>query len=373
MSSIYIPINSLVLIKEVSLSLLIAALKPAFGLPLFEADTSRVLPSSNGLDSPALLVVDSTKRVFPIYFCGEEVPVDEPRVSRRWLQTLRTYGAQSECLLDLRRRASTFFHVIDPILRKHKIPRDFRFMPLAESALVNDCVSPKGAAGFWQLMPGTARELGLRVDDEVDERNHLQKSTVAACRHLHRLHRRLGSWTLVAAAYNGGMSHVLGKIDQQGHSNYYRLRLHRETSHYLFRILAYKELFTNPRQYNLLISGSTIAQLTKPLPSWRKPLALSKKIKDAPTVELVDDEYADPTWGPRPSTALTKAPSATQQLLARAASATTAPNADLEQPPTSLPIKKLMMGLMVLRFRRPRFLKWKKGQGIRPLHFWDWI
>ena len=353
-----------------------AAVKPSFALPVFGADTSRSLPSSNGLNNPSLLVVDSTKRVFPIYFCGEEVPVEDPRVSRRWLQTLRTYGAQEECLLDLRRRASTFFHIIDPILRKHKIPRDFRFMPLAESELVNDCVSPKGASGYWQIMPGTARELGLIVNGKVDERYDLEKSTVAVCRYLHELYGQLGSWTLVAAAYNGGITHVQNKMQQQGHSNYYRLRLHRETSHYLFRILAYKELFTNPRQYALLLRGSTIEQLIKPLPSWHKPLALPKKIKDAPTIELVDDEYATTAWGPRHNTILTKAPSDTEQLIALAASTKlplNAPDADLEKQNTSIPIKKLMMGLMVLRFRRPRFLNWKKGEGIRPLHFWDWL
>lgn len=353
-----------------------AAIKPAVGLPFFAADTSRSPSLSNGLDNPALLVVDSSKRVFPVYFCGEEVPIDEPRVSRRWLQTLRTYGAQQECLLDLRQKASTFFPIIDPILRKYKIPRDFRFMPLAESALVSSAVSPKGASGYWQLMPGTARDLGLTVNGNLDERYNLQKATVAVCRHLHQLYRQLGSWTLVAAAYNGGITHVKNKIEQQGQSNYYRLRLHRETSHYLFRILAYKELLSNPRQYALQLSSSTIEELIKPLPSWHKPLALPKKIKDAPTVELVDADDADPTWGPRPNTTLTKAPSDTQQLIALAASAEAvpdAPNADLEKQGDHLPIRKLMMGLMVLRFRRPRFLQWKKGEGIRPLHFWDWL
>ncbi|GAB2559423.1 lytic transglycosylase domain-containing protein [Spirosoma areae] len=358
-----------------------AAIKPGIALsipvfPMVGADTSRTLMSSGGLNNPALLVVDSTKRVFPIYFCGEEVPVDEPRVSRRWIQTLRTYGAQEEFLMALRVRASTFFPIIDPILRKYKIPRDFRFMPLAESALVNNSVSYKGASGYWQIMPGTARELGLKVNGEVDERFNLQKSTVAVCRHLHQLYRELGSWTLVAAAYNGGITHVRNKMEQQGHSNYYRLRLHRETSHYLFRILAFKELLSNTRQYALLLHGSTIAQLTKPLPSWHKPLALPKKIKDSPTVELIDEDDTNPTWGPRPNTALTKAPSDTQQLIASAASAEAlpdAPDANLEEQGNHLPIKKLMMGLMVLRFRRPRFLQWKKGEGIRPLHFWDWL
>ncbi len=353
-----------------------AAMKPAVTPPFFGADTSRVLPPSAGLNNPELLVVDSTKRLFPIYFCGEEVPVDDPRVSRRWAQTLRTYGAQPEFLLDLRSRASTFFHIIDPILRKHKIPRDFRFMPLAESALDNNSVSYKGASGYWQLMPGTARELGLKVDGDVDERYNLQKATVAVCRHLHQLYRELGSWTLVAAAYNGGITHVRNKMEQQGQANYYRLRLHRETSHYLFRILAFKELLSNPRQYALLLRGSTIAELTKPLPSWHKPLALPKKIKDAPTIELIDDDNAQPNWGPRPNTALTRTPSDTEQLIAQAALTKAIPNSpisDLEKQGPHFPIKKLMMGLMVLRFRRPRFLQWKKGEGIRPLHFWDWL
>lgn len=353
-----------------------AAAKPVIALPGSVADTSRTLPSSSGLDNPTLLVVDSVRRVFPIYFCGEEVPIDEPRVSRRWLQTLRTYGAQQECLFDMRKRAATFFPVIDPILYKYKIPRDFRFMPLAESALMNDCVSPKGAAGYWQLMPGTARELGLRVDGEVDERNNLVKATTAVCRYLHQLYRELGSWTLVAAAYNGGITHVQNRMEQQGQTNYYRLRLHRETSHYLFRILAYKELLSNPRQYALMLRKSTIAELTRPLPNWSQPLALPKKIKDAPTIELVDEEYAGQPWGPRPNNALTKAPSDTQQLIAMAASAKalpTKPKSDLEEWGGHLPIKKLMMGLTVLRFRRPRFLQWKKGEGLRPLHFWDWI
>ncbi|WP_460947543.1 lytic transglycosylase domain-containing protein [Spirosoma daeguense] len=353
-----------------------AAIKPAFALPMLEADTSRGLPFSNGLNNPELMVVDSSQRVFPIYFCGEEVPVGEPRVARRWVQTLRTYGAEPEFLLDLRAKASEFFTIIDPILRKHKIPRDFRFMPLAESALDNRSVSPKGAKGYWQIMPGTARELGLKVNSDVDERRNLEKATIAVCRHLHQLYRELGSWTLVAAAYNGGITHVRNKMGQQGHSNYYRLRLHRETSHYLFRILAFKELLTNPRQYSLLLRSETIAELTKPLPSWRKPLALPKKIKDAPVVEIVDEDYNERTWGPRPNTLLTHTPSDSEQLIADASLARTSPNApvsEIEKQEARFPVKKLMMALMVIRFRRPRFLQLKKGEGIRPLHFWDWI
>ena len=372
-----------ILIRKISTSLLIVIAILCFSgsvkaqLPtLFKADTTLAPLSTSGITFPELVAIDTSNRTFPIYFCGEEVPVNEPRVSRRWTQTIRTYSAQAEFLFDLRSRASEFFPVIDPILRKYKIPRDFRFMPLAESALDNHSVSRRGAAGYWQIMPATARELGLKVNGDADERLNLQKATVAVCRHLHQLYRGLGSWTLVAAAYNGGITHVLNKIEQQGHANYFRLRLHRETSHYLFRILAFKELLSNPRQYTELLRGSTLAELTKPLPSWHKPLALPKKIKDAPTIELVDEDTSAPTWGPRPNTALTRTPSDSEQLIADAALAQAehkTPVSDLEQQGNHLPIKKLMMGLIVLRFRRPRIAPVKTGEGIRPLHFWDWL
>ncbi len=364
-----IPID---LIQEISISLLLTSLAPAMTGPFFRPDTSRIQTVGNELDNPALLVTDSTQRAFPVYFCGEELPVSEPRVARRWVQVLRTYGAQQECLFSLRQRASQFFPVIDPILRKYKIPRDFRFLPLAESELVNDCVSPKGASGYWQLMPGTARELGLTVSGKTDERYNLEKATIAVCHHLHKLYRELGSWTLVAAAYNAGITHVQKTMAKQKHANYYRLRLHRETSHYLFRVLAYKELLSNPRQYALMLKNSTMEQLIKPLPSWHKPLAVPRKIKDSPTIELVDDDAIDPTWGPRPNTALTKAPSDTRQWLESALSLRTGTNG-IDEQNTELPIRKVMMGLTVLRFRRPRFLRKKASGGVRPLHFWDWI
>lgn len=353
-----------------------ASLKPAFALPPVGANTSHLLPSSNGLNTPELLFIDSARHSFPIYFCGEKFPVDEPRVSRRWLQTIRTYGVRQNYLFGLRHRASTFFPIIEPILRRYKIPRDFRFMPIAESDLISEAVSSKGAVGYWQLMPGTARDLGLIVNDEIDERYHLLKATVAVCRHLRYLHQELKSWTLVAAAYNSGMAYVQSRMEQQGHSNYYRLRLNPETSHYMFRILAYKELFNNPRHYTSVLYSSTATQRLKPLPSWHRPLILSKKGKDAPTVELVYDDYANPAWGPRSNRALTQTMSDTQQLIAKATSKKSvfnAPDTDLDKPGSHFPIRKLIMGLMVLRFRRPRFLEWEKGRSNRPWHFWDWL
>ena len=143
------------------------------------ADTSRQSDSpgpgviSSQLDTPLLLNADTTRRFVPIYFCGEAVPVDNAYVSRQWMRTLMQCQSQREALYTIRKRAAVFFPIIDPILRKFNIPSDFRYVPLAESALVNDCVSPKGASGYWQIMPQTARELGLVVNGDEIGRAHV--------------------------------------------------------------------------------------------------------------------------------------------------------------------------------------------------------
>ncbi|WP_019988668.1 lytic transglycosylase domain-containing protein [Rudanella lutea] len=371
------------MIKEISISLLLATGKSVAGavpakLAATLFDTSRTTFSGRNLDNPTLLSVDSANRVFPVYFCGEEVPVGQPGVWRRWIQTLRGFSSKDDCLYDVRQRATSFFPIIDPILRKYRIPRDFRYLPLAESELVNDCVSPRGASGYWQLMPETARELGLRVDGNVDERYDLRKATVAVCHYLHQLYRQLGSWSLVAAAYNGGLGHVQSRMQQQRQKNYFKLSLHRETSHYLFRILAYKELISNPKQYELLLSKSAVARLTKPLPRFIKPVPLNmvrngnELIPTEPEpLESDMDSGApvNPTWGPRPDKSL-ESPSEFERILAQALYPEA--NTDLQGHQAHFPVTRLL-AIMAIRFRRPRYLQYQEGEGLRPVHEMEWI
>lgn len=367
-------LTPLSLMKEVSFSLLMVALKPALALPISEADTSHSLPASTWLNTPQLLVIDSTQYAFPIYFCGEKFPVHEPVVSRRWWQTLRMYGVRQKYLLGIRQRASTVFPLIEPILRQYKIPRDFRYMPIAESDLIREAVSAKGAVGYWQLMPSTARQLGLHVTDEQDDRHHLLKATVAVCRHLRYLHQELRSWTLVAAAYNSGMGYVQREMEQQGHSNYYRLRLHTETSHYLFRILAYKELLSHPRQYTTVIYSSTQVPRLRPVPRWHQPRVISRELRDASSVYSATGKYASVRWGPRPNRALNKPHSTSKQGIALTNPAPVvaeASNANVALPGPGFPIQNRRMGLATLRFRRPR-LEEQQGAGDDWLHYWDW-
>ena len=165
----------------------------------------------------------------------------------------------------MRKRAAVFFPIIEPILARHHIPLDFKYLPLVESALTGGAISPKGAVGYWQFMPATARELGLSITPGHDDRQNLVKSTNAACRYLRYLHNQLGSWTLAAAAYNNGIGALLGNIRRQKQRDYYYLRLNAETGKYLYRILAFKELFSNYHSYEHIIPERMMAYLSQPL------------------------------------------------------------------------------------------------------------
>ncbi|GAB2559440.1 lytic transglycosylase domain-containing protein [Spirosoma areae] len=201
----------------------------------------------------------------PVYFCGESVPVHEEVVARRLVSALVRNTSHNRAFVRIRQRAAVFFPIIEPILAHHRIPLDFKYLPLVESALMGLAVSPKGAVGYWQFMPATARELGLTIQPGNDERQDLVKSTNAACRYLRYLHNRLGSWTLAAAAYNNGIGALLSNIRRQQQRDYYYLRLNAETGKYLYRILAFKELFSNYRSYQRIIPEQLMANLSDPL------------------------------------------------------------------------------------------------------------
>ena len=231
----------------------------------------------------------------PIFFCGETMPTQEQQVARRLVKALANHATQNRALYRLRIRAAGFFAAVEPILAYYQIPPDFKYLPLVESALRSRAVSPKGAMGYWQLMPATARELGLTTRAGRDERQDLQKSTDAACRYLRYLHDQLGSWTLVAAAYNMGIGNLLKNIRRQQETDYYYLKLNPETGHYLYRIVAFKELLTNFRAYDHLIDGETIAYLSNPLPG---------EEVDDPEADLLSETLAEEAIGPAGNTAL---------------------------------------------------------------------
>ncbi len=181
-------------------------------------------------------------------FAGEPVPMENFDVWESFDREIlvNTYW-QSQTLLFIK-RASRYFPVIEPILEEYKIPDDFKYLALAESGMTN-AISPAGAVGYWQFLRGTARDYGLEVNQEVDERYHLEKSTVAACRFLIESYTNYESWTMAAASYNAGRRGMDNQISIQKENNYYDLLLNEETQRYIFRILAIKTILENPAAY----------------------------------------------------------------------------------------------------------------------------
>ena len=185
-------------------------------------------------------------------FADEKVDVNSNDLWERFDKELlkNTYW-QSNTMLYIK-RANKYFPVIEPILKKNNIPEDFKYLAVIESGLEN-VTSPSGAKGFWQFLKSTAKEYNLEVNYAVDERYNLEKSTQAACDYLNVAFEKFNSWTLAAAAYNMGMNGLQKALDNQKVENYYDLHLNSETSRYVFRILAVKEILQNPQKYGFVI------------------------------------------------------------------------------------------------------------------------
>jgi hypothetical protein len=185
-------------------------------------------------------------------FCGELAPLEQWDVAEKFDREMlvNTYW-HSNTLLSIK-RAYRWFPVIEPILKEQGIPDDFKYLALIESGFIN-ATSPSGAVGFWQFLPETATQYGLEVNDEVDERYHVEKSTRAACAYFKDAYARFGTWSLVAASYNMGMGGVQKQADRQGSTDYYQLLLNEETARYVFRILAIKELMNNADKYGFVV------------------------------------------------------------------------------------------------------------------------
>lgn len=184
-------------------------------------------------------------------FSEEKVPLQSPEIWERLdKELLKNIYWQSNTMLYFK-RAHKYFPIIEPILKEYNIPDDFKYLAVIESGLEN-VVSPSGAAGFWQIMKKTGREYGLEINSHIDERYHLEKATVVACKYLQDSYDKFGNWTLAAASYNMGRSGLSKRMQEQNVFDYYSLYLNTETRRYLFRIIAVKEILNNPKKYGFI-------------------------------------------------------------------------------------------------------------------------
>ncbi|MCF0073535.1 lytic transglycosylase domain-containing protein [Dyadobacter sp. CY261] len=209
-----------------------------------------------------------------IDFCGEAIPLSELRIAERYQNMIRNYD--NPTFRKLMTTTKKRMRIIEPILKKYGVPADFKYIPLIESAMKDEVTSRRGAGGYWQLMPSTAKSLGLVIDETRDDRKHLVKSTHAAGKYLRDLYKQLGSWTLVAAAYNAGPTHIQNRMDSQNKDDYFKLRLNSETARYLYKILAVKEWFSNPERSREWGSGDVVERLAAFKTEQKKAAELAK-------------------------------------------------------------------------------------------------
>jgi hypothetical protein len=193
---------------------------------------------------------------------GELVPIERQHIRERMDRELlvNTYW-QSNGLL-LLKRANKYFPILEPLLKKYGLPDDFKYLAVAESALIDE-TSSAGAAGMWHFMKNTGKEYGLEINENVDERYHIEKSTKVAAQYLIKAKERFGSWTLAAAAYNAGNYGVSRRLKAQGVTSYYDAFLPNETERYVLRIIALKEVLSNPRKYGFKFEEKDLYTMEK--------------------------------------------------------------------------------------------------------------
>lgn len=188
-------------------------------------------------------------------FAGETVPMQDPEIRERLARELLINQYWPSNTLQWMIRSQRWFPMVDSILKQQGIPEDFRYLAVIESGFEN-VSSHKGAVGFWQLMEPTAREFGLLVNEDTDERMHPEKATVAACKLLLRGKAKFGRWTETAVSYNIGISGLQSVMNAQYSDSFYDLLINPESGRYLFRILAAKILLSNPAAYGYAMPES---------------------------------------------------------------------------------------------------------------------
>ncbi len=205
-------------------------------------------------------------------FAGEQITFDRYDKRERLDRELNSFTYFHSTTLLLIKRANRLFPVIEPILKQQGLPDDLKYLAVIESSLDPRAVSPARAAGLWQFMESTAKQYGLEVTSEVDERYHTEKSTVAAGKYLLDAYRKFGSWSAAAMAYNGGQARISSELASQGAGEALDLWLVEETTRYYYRMLAIKLVFENPQQFGFVIKPE---HLYKPIDFRRHTVATS--------------------------------------------------------------------------------------------------
>jgi len=249
--------------RILSKTFLIAVLVLFLGLfvQAIQAPSHTVSKSQGKISQP--LRIEALALPNNITFAGEKVPLQDTDVRERLDREIHVNAYWHSNMLLMIKKANRFFSEIAPLLKKYNLPDDFKYLAVAESGLDN-VTSSAGASGFWQFMKATGKQYGLEINSYVDERYNLELATKVAAQYLLNSKELFGSWTNAAAAYNAGNAGISKQMKRQDATNYYSLLLNSETSRYVFRILAFKEILSNPEKYGFYVDQQDLYQ---PIPT----------------------------------------------------------------------------------------------------------
>lgn len=198
-----------------------------------------------------------------VTFCGQRIDLTRFDRYERMDRELLAFTYMHSTSIQMIKKANRYFPIVEPILKKNGIPDDFKYLMVIESNLNPNARSSAGAAGLWQFMKTTGREYGLEVNDNIDERYHVEKATAAACQYLKDAFEKYQDWVAVAASYNAGQARISSQLEKQYVKDALDLHLVEETARYVYRIIAAKIMFQDPTQFGFELKAS---QLYQPIP-----------------------------------------------------------------------------------------------------------
>ncbi|RRD62092.1 lytic transglycosylase domain-containing protein [Tannerella forsythia] len=242
-------------IKTISIALLLTGgIALTACLSVGSQDSEQVMQ-----ERPAVPSVTMTPTIpTHVTFCGEKVDLTRYNMYEGMDRELSSFTYFHSTTMLMIKRANRYFPVIEPILKANGIPYDFKYLAVIESHLDPRIVSPARAAGMWQFMEATAKQYQLIVTPTVDERYHVERATEAACRYLRDAYAKYGDWISVAASYNAGMGRISSEYARQNEASALNLWLVEETSRYVYRIFAIKQIFENPYKYGFVMHAKDL-------------------------------------------------------------------------------------------------------------------
>ncbi len=253
----------------------------------------RIADTEKEVTSPRKEVSFFSLLTFPappesLTLCNKPIPlaVDDirERFEREYYQMLEHRGL----LTILVKRYAKYGPILSDEIAKMNLPSDLIYLALIESYLNPRAVSKANAGGMWQFIKETGKREGLNINDNIDERYSIVRSTKSALSYLKKLNDEFGDWLLVMAAYNCGEGRIREAIANQTSRDFFELYLPEETDRYIYRIASIKEIITNTKKYGLAIDQK---DFYKPFAVTEYVLEVKHDVHTATLAQAMDMSY----------------------------------------------------------------------------------